>query len=44
MKWEKPFVNDMTDKVLKPNIYKEFIQFNIKNQMTQLKKMGRRDE
>ena len=29
--WEKIFANDMTDKGLIPNIYKQFIQLNIKN-------------
>ena len=28
--WEKIFANDMTDKGLKPKIYKHFIQLNIK--------------
>ena len=34
--WEKIFANDMTDKGLISNIYKKFIQLNIKK-TTQLK-------
>ena len=30
MKWEKLFVNGMTHKQLTANIYKQFIQLNIK--------------
>ena len=35
--WEKIFANDMTDKGLIPNIYKQFIQLNIKNKTKQNK-------
>jgi len=31
-KWEKIFANDMTDKGLLTNIYKQLIQINIKKQ------------
>ena len=36
-KWEKIFANDVTDKGLPSKIYKQPIQFNNKNQTTQLK-------
>ena len=32
--WEKIFANDMTNKRLTPNIYKQLIQLNIKNTTT----------
>ena len=35
--WEKIFANDVTDKGLMSNIYKELIQLNLKEQTTQLK-------
>ena len=35
--WDKIFANDMTDKGLISNIYKQLIKLNIKKQTTQLK-------
>ena len=36
--WEKIFANDMTDKVLIPQIYKQLIQLNIKETNNLIKK------
>ena len=33
-KWEKIFANDMNDKGLISNVYKQFIQLNIKKKKT----------
>ena len=42
--WEKLFANDMTDKRLISNIYKQFIQLNINKTNNPFKKMNRRIE
>ena len=42
IEWEKIFANDITDKELIYNIYKQLIQFNIKK--TKCLKMGRKTE
>ena len=34
MEWKKTFANTESDKQLIPKIYKELIQFNIKNKQT----------
>ena len=42
IEWEKIIENDITDKELTHNIYKQLIQFNIKK--TKCLKMGRKTE
>ena len=39
IEWEKIFANDMTDKGLISNIYKQFIQLNIRKTNSSIKKM-----
>ena len=42
MEWEKIFANDVTDKDLIPQIYKQLVQLNNNNKNNSIEKMGRR--
>ena len=42
MEWEKIFANDVTDKDLIPQIYKQLVQLNNNSKSNPIEKMGRR--